>query len=123
VGKIAHSVNLGIVFNIAQDTSWIGKKLLEKFTKAEKKRFGRICPDFVIELRSPSERLPSLKAKIEEWILNGAQLGWLIDADRRTVFIYCPGMAVEEVRGAKTIDGEGPLEGFHLDLAGVWQEL
>jgi Uma2 family endonuclease len=102
---------------------WILKSRLAKFTKEEKKRFGRICPDFVIELRSPSDRLPSLKAKMEEWILNGAQLGWLIDADRLTVFIYRPARPVEEMRDASGITGEGPVEGFCLDLVTVWQGL
>ncbi len=107
----------------APDASWILKSRLAKFTKEEKKRFGRICPDFVIELRSPSDRLPSLKAKMQEWILNGAQLGWLIDADRRTVFIYRAAKPVEEIRDASAIAGEGPVEGFRLDLVPVWQGL
>ncbi|MGA7240045.1 MAG: Uma2 family endonuclease [Bryobacteraceae bacterium] len=107
----------------APDASWILKSRLAKFTKEEKKRFGRICPDFVIELRSPSDRLPSLKAKMEEWILNGAQLGWLIDADRRTVFVYRPAKPVEEMRDADAVAGEGPVEGFRLDLLPVWQGL
>ena len=54
---------------------------------------------------------------------NGAQLGWLIDADRRVVFGYRQGQAVEEVRGAAAIDGEGPVAGFRLDLEPVWQGL
>jgi Uma2 family endonuclease len=107
----------------APDASWILKSRLAKFTKEEKKRFGRICPDFVIELRSPSDRLPSLKTKMEEWILNGAQLGWLIDADRRTVFIYRPAKPVEEMHDAGALAGEGPVEGFRLDLVPVWQGL
>ena len=107
----------------APDASWILKSRLAKFTKEEKKRFGHICPDFVIELRSPSDRLPSLKAKMEEWILNGAQLGCLIDADRRTVFIYRPAKPVEEMRDADAVAGEGPVEGFRLDLLPVWQGL
>jgi Uma2 family endonuclease len=60
---------------------------------------------------------------MEEWIVNGAQLGWLIDADRRTVFIYRPAKLVEEMRDADAIVGEGPVEGFRLDLVPVWQGL
>lgn len=107
----------------APDASCILKSRLSKLTKAEKKRFGRICPDFVIELRPPSDRFTSLKAKMEEWMRNGVQLGWLIDADRRIVFIYRPGKAVEEVRDASMIEGDGHVEGFHLDLVPVWEGL
>lgn len=107
----------------APDASWILKSRLAKFTKRQKKLFGRICPDFIIELHSPSDRLSSLKAKMEEWINNGTQLGWLIDADRRTVFIYRPEQDVEELRGADAVEGEGPLAGFRLDLTPVWEGL
>lgn len=107
----------------APDASWILETRLARFTKEEKQRFGRICPDFVIELRSPSDRLPSLKAKMEEWIRNGAALGWLIDADKRTVFIYRAGKPVLEVRDARAIEGEAPVEGFRLNLEAVWQGL
>jgi Uma2 family endonuclease len=107
----------------APDASWVLKSRLAKLTKEQKKQFGRICPDFVIELRSPSDRLPSLKAKMDEWIQNGVQLGWLIDADSRLVFIYRPGKVVEEVRDASAIEGEGPVEGFHLNLEAVWEGL
>jgi Uma2 family endonuclease len=107
----------------APDASWILKSRLAKLTREEKKRFGRICPDFVIELRSPSDRLPSLKAKMEEWIRNGAQLGWLIDPDKRTVYIYRRGKPVQELRDASRIEGEAPVEGFRLNLGAVWRGL
>jgi Uma2 family endonuclease len=107
----------------APDASWILKSRLSKLTKEERKRFGRICPDFVIELRSPSDRLPSLRAKMEDWILNGAQLGWLIDPDKRIVFIYRPGKPIQELRKATVIEGEGPVDGFRLNLEAVWRGL
>jgi Uma2 family endonuclease len=107
----------------AADASWIFKSRLAKLTKEQKKQFGRLCPDFVVELRSPSDRLSSPKAKMEEWMRNGAQLAWLIDADHGVVSIYRPGKPVEELRGADAIDGEGPVEGFRLDLEPVWQGL
>jgi Uma2 family endonuclease len=106
----------------APDASWIPKSRLARFTRQDKKEFGRICPDFVIELRSRSDRFSSLKAKMEEWMRNGAQLGWLIDADRRIVHLYRPGRQVEELRGASMIEGEGPVEGFRLDLDLVYEE-
>src|SRR6202050_408003 len=94
------------------DASWVLKSRLESLTKQEKKRFVHLCPDFVVELRSPSDRLPALKAKMEEWIENGAQLGWLIDADLRTVCAYRPGRPAEEMQGIGHIVGEGPVGGF-----------
>jgi Uma2 family endonuclease len=109
--------------SFAPDAAWIPKSRVAKFTKEQKQRFLHICPDFVIELRSPSDRLPALKAKMEEWMRNGAQLGWLIDADRRVVFTYRPGQPAEELRGADAIDGEGPVAGFRLDLRDVWEGL
>ena len=108
---------------LAPDACWILKSRLARFTKQQKKQFGRICPDFVIELRSPSDRISALKIKMEEWIRNGAQLAWLIDAERCTVSIYRPGQAVEEVRGVRTMEGEEPVKGFRLDLEPIWDGL
>lgn len=106
----------------APDASWILKRRLAKFTRQDKKEFGRICPDFVIELRSPSDRLSALKGKMEEWIRNGTRLAWLIDADRRVVYIYRPGQQIEELRGSNVIEGDGPVKGFRLDLDLVCEE-
>jgi len=86
-----------------------------------------LCPDFVVELRSPSDRLPALEAKpalkpkMEEWIENGAQVGWLIDADLRTVCVYRPGRPVEELQGLNHIVGENPVDGFRLELDAIWE--
>src|SRR6266496_2338183 len=101
----------------APDTSWVLKSRFEKFTKSQKKRFPYLCPDFVVELTSQSDRLAQLKTKMQEWIDNGAQLGWLIDADRRTVHIYRPGQPPEERPDINQLAGEGQVEGFSLDLS------
>src|SRR6266699_3848423 len=101
---------------LAPDASWVSKKRLEPFTKEQKKRFLKLCPEFVVELTSPTDRLPKLKAKMREWIGNGAALGWLIDADRRTVFVYRPGQEPEELVGVDSVSGEGPVAGFRLEL-------
>jgi Uma2 family endonuclease len=82
------------------------------------------CPEFVIELRSPSDRMRALKNKMQEWIANGAQLGWLLDPVNRTVWIYRAGHAEPEERiGLSQIEGEGPVAGFVLDLTPVWNGL
>jgi Uma2 family endonuclease len=103
------------------DASWVLKSRLTLLTKQQKRRFVQLCPDFVVELRSLSDRLPALKAKMEEWIENGAQLGWLIDADLRAVCVYRPGRRAEELQGIDHIVGEGPVDGFRLELEAIWE--
>jgi hypothetical protein len=58
-----------------------------------------------------------------QWIGNGAAVGWLIDGDQRTVYIYRPGRDPERLVGVDYVDGEGPAEGFRLNLTGIWQGL
>jgi len=82
--------------------------------------FPMLAPDFVIELKSPSDRLKKLAAKMEEWIENGVQLGWLIDPEKQTVIIYRQGRAPETMLKPTKVAGEGPVAGFTLDLGSVW---
>jgi Uma2 family endonuclease len=105
------------------DASWVLSSRLEKLTKTEKRKFLPLCPDFVVELMSPSDRLPKLKAKMREWIENGAQLGWLLDPDRRTVYIYRPGIEPEQLVNPERLAGEGPVAGFVLELETIWAGL
>lgn len=107
----------------APDASWILKARLASLTKKQKTRFGRLCPDFVIELQSPSDRLSSLKSKMEQWIANGAQLGWLIVPEKRTVYVYRPKRSAEELSHIDFVDGEGPVKGFRLELKDIWEGL
>ena len=73
---------------------------------------------------SPSDRLKGAKEKMAEWMANGVQLGWLIDGDRRTVYIYRAGQSEPEKRtGIKRLAGEGPIAGFVLELADIWAGL
>ena len=83
-------------------------------------RFPRFAPDFVVELRSPNDRLSRLRPRMGEWIENGASLAWLVDPERRVVEIYRPGVEPETLLNAETVAGEGPVEGFILDLRPVW---
>jgi Uma2 family endonuclease len=105
------------------DAAWISTGRLEQFNEEEVRKFLHLCPEFVVELVSPSDRLNKVKAKMLEWIANGVVLGWLIDADRRTVSIYRPGRELEVLVDADQVDGEGPVEGFRLDLTPIWQRL
>ncbi len=75
---------------LSPDASWVERSRLAAPTREQKRKFPPLCPDFVVELTSPSDRLPQVKAKMQEWMENGAQLGWLLDADRRTAYIYRP---------------------------------
>lgn len=79
------------------------------------------CPDFVIELRSKTDCLAPLQKKMQEWIANGAQLGWLIDPRRKTVEIHRRGRPAEEQEGHSAAYGEGPVGGFVLELGRIWR--
>jgi Uma2 family endonuclease len=105
------------------DASWVLKSRIDRLTKKEKRRFPPLCPDFVVELVSPSDRLSKVKTKMREWMENGAALGWLIDPDTRTVYIYRPGQDAEELVNVDHVVGAGPVEGFRLELADIWEGL
>src|SRR6266568_2912829 len=102
------------------DASWIRKDRVAALPKKQQEGFYHLCPDFVIELRSSTDRINRLEAKMEEYIANGAELGWLIDPEERAVWIYRPGRAAECVVNAERIPGEGPVADFVLDLAEIW---
>jgi Uma2 family endonuclease len=106
------------------DASWVSNGRLAKLTKEQRRKFLRLCPEFIVEVMSPSDRLKDAKEKMVEWMANGVQLGWLIDGDRQTVYIYRAGRSEPEKRtGIKRLAGEGPIAGFVLDLADIWAGL
>ena len=106
---------------LSPDASWISKTDIRKLDNLE--GYWHICPAFVIELRSKSDRPRILREKMREYITNGAQLGWLIDADARTVEVYRPDREPELLTGPESVTGEGPVEGFILNLRTVWDPL
>lgn len=108
---------------LSPDASWVLQSRLDTFSKEQKKRFLPMCPDFVVELTSPTDRLSQVKAKMREWIENGAALGWLIDADRQTVYVYRPGQEPDQRASIDHIIGHAPVEGFRLELADIWRGL
>jgi len=105
------------------DAAWTSMTRIGQLDPATLERFWHLCPDFVIELRSHTDRLPVLRAKMREWIDNGAQLAWLIDPERRAVEIYRPGASAEIRPDAQSVEGEGGVAGFTLDLRPVWEPL
>ncbi len=100
------------------DAAWILKSRIRGISG-----YWHLCPDFVIELRSEWDRMRVLREKMNEWLSNGAQLAWLIDPEARTVEIHRPGSEVEIRTDASSIAGEGPVEGFVLELGRVWDPL
>jgi Uma2 family endonuclease len=102
------------------DLSWVRRERWNALTEREQEKFPPVCPDFVVDLRSRTDWLPYLEAKLEEYIENGAQLGWLIDPLERRVYVYRPGAAVEVLENPKTVSGEPILRGFELSLAAIW---
>jgi Uma2 family endonuclease len=101
------------------DVSWIRLDRWEALTQEEKETFSPICPDFVVELRSRTDRLKKLQNKMDEYIQNGAQLGWLIDPKKKKVHVYRPSAPVEILDNPQEISGEPLLNGFTLKLDGI----
>jgi Uma2 family endonuclease len=105
---------------VSPDAAWVKLERWNALTPEQQKTFAPICPDFVVELRSASDNLAPLKTKMQEYINNGALLGWLIDRKKRQVYIYRPGVAVECLDNPATVSGESVLPEFVLDLSKIW---
>ncbi|NJL56466.1 Uma2 family endonuclease [bacterium] len=106
--------------NRSPDASWVRKDRWEALTPEQREGFIPLCPDFVVELRSRSDSLKELRAKMQEYMDNGAQLGWLIDPKSKRVEIYRLGQAVEVLENPSTLSGEAVLPGFTLSLKRIW---
>jgi Uma2 family endonuclease len=101
------------------DASWIRKERWNALTPEEKESFAPICPDFAVELCSPSDDKKAARDKMREYVSQGLCLGWLIDPFDGTVEIYRPGRPVETLTQPATLSGEDVLPGFVLDLKGI----
>ena len=104
----------------AADAAWVHKSRWDALSDADQARFAPICPDFIIELRSPNDSLAELKQKMEQWIANGVQLGWLIDPENKTVSIFRPGEQPEILTHPTSVQGSGVMAGFELVMERVW---
>jgi Uma2 family endonuclease len=102
------------------DVSWVKNSRLKKLPKNERDAFLQSCPDFVLEFRSPSDRMTNLDAKMREYIENGARLGWLLDSIRKEAVIYRPSQAPQKISNPRELAGEQVLKGFVLDVKRVW---
>ncbi|MCP4110681.1 MAG: Uma2 family endonuclease [Desulfobacteraceae bacterium] len=133
LGNWAKQDNKGVVFDSSggfvlpngairsPDAAWMRRSRLTGLTSEQKKKFIPLCPDFVIELRSPSDSLTDLQEKMQEYINNGTQLGWLIDPTHKTIHIYTPDKAAECLENPENILGDPVLQGFVLNLHDIWK--
>ena len=102
------------------DVSWIRQERWETISEAARQKFARICPDFVVELRSPTDNLKLLQEKMHEYIDDGAALGWLIDPQQKQVYVYRPQAEVKCLDNPIEVSGDPVLPGFVLDLTKIW---
>jgi Uma2 family endonuclease len=127
----ADTNELGIVFDSnggfklpngadrAPDASWVKMERWNALTPEQRQKFIPLCPDFVVELLSASDSLPTTQKKMQEYIDNGAKLGWLLNRKNQQVEIYRPGQSVEILQSPKSLSGEDILPGFILELQGI----
>lgn len=102
------------------DGSWMTRGKYNGLTEQDRRGFGHICPDFVVELRSQSDSLPTLLNKMEEYMENGPSLGWLIDPQRRRVYVYRAGEEMVVLEDPAVVSGDPLLAGFQLQMHEIW---
>lgn len=112
------------------DVAWVTIERWNTLPHDQRQGFAPLCPDFVIELRwrsqscglSPTDDLATLQAKMQEYLDNGCELGWLIDPQRRLVEVYRPGQSMESLPFSAILSGGSILPGFELDLQSIFPE-
>jgi Uma2 family endonuclease len=103
------------------DAAWVRRSRLTGLTREQKQKFLPLCPDFAIELRSPTDNLRAVLDKMQEYLDNGAQLGWLLDPLTRRVHVYRPQRPPEILEAPSTVSADPLLPGFVLDLRKIWE--
>ena len=106
----------------APDAAWVKREKWNMLTDQQKKRFAPWCPDFVMELRSPTNSLSELHNKMLEYMETGTYLGWLIDPFKRQVYVYRPNEEVVVLDNPETVSADPLLPGFTLNLTELWSE-
>ncbi|MDY7023647.1 MAG: Uma2 family endonuclease, partial [Cyanobacteriota bacterium] len=104
----------------AADVAWVCRERWDTLTLEEQEQFPPLCPDFVVELLSPSDSLQTTRKKMQEYLDNGIKLGWLINRKKQQVEVYRPDQPFEILEKPQTISGENVLLGFVLDLTTIW---
>jgi Uma2 family endonuclease len=106
---------------LSPDASWVKRERWEALTPEQRRGFVPLCPDFVVELRSATDSLSKLQNKMQEYINNGAKLGWLIDPQNKQVEIYRPQQDIEILDNPTELSGENILPGFILNLKRIFR--
>ncbi|MDJ0902701.1 MAG: Uma2 family endonuclease [Xenococcus sp. MO_188.B8] len=132
LGKWNEQKQLGICFDSSTgfklpngadrspDVAWIPVNKWNNLTQEQQEKFLPLCPDFVIELRSPSDDLKTLQEKMQEYLDNGTRLGWLINRKNRQVEVYRQGQVKEILNNPDSLSGEDVLTDFSLKLESIW---
>jgi Uma2 family endonuclease len=102
------------------DLAWVKRERWEALTPQQRQQFPPLCPDFVLEFRSPSDALATVQAKMQEYVDSGARLGWLIDPIEKKVYIYRLQAPEECLDNPQTISGDPVLPSLVLELGRVW---
>ena len=105
---------------VSPDISWVKLERWNALSASQRIKLAPIVPDFVVELRSESDTLKDLSDKMQQYMNNGVKLGWLIDRKRRRVYIYRPGVPVQQLDNPETVSGDPELPGFVLKLGQIW---
>lgn len=133
LGKWADEDGRGVVFATdtgfrlpsgavrAPDAAWMSHGRWMAMTESEQDGFGTLCPEFLIELASPSDRVKDLQRKmVDDWIANGVELAWLIEPKTRRVSVYRPGGEVEVFEDPSSVQGTGCVAGFEIVMESIW---
>lgn len=105
------------------DVSWLSNEKWNKIPEEERKRFSKVTPDFVLELRSASDDLWELKNKMDKWMKNGVRLGWLVDTQNEVTYVYRAGREVEKKEFSETLSGEDVLPEFSINLKSFFEKI
>ena len=105
---------------LSPDASWVSGDRFAALNAEQRTKFPPLCPEFVIELRSPTDSMPVLRNKMQEYVANGARLGWLIDPRERQVLVYRPETPVELLDRPRSLSAEPLLAGFTLEMGDIW---
>ncbi|MBB6145823.1 Uma2 family endonuclease [Silvibacterium bohemicum] len=124
-GGIVFGPDLGIRFPDktmrGPDVAWLSAPRWNALSPGQRKVFLSFCPEFILELRSESDRASTVEAKMEFWLSRGAELGWLIDPRRKLAMIYRPGQEPATLLQPEILEGEGPITGFRLEMHHFWE--
>jgi len=99
------------------DVGFVSNERLKKISDDERKKFSKVCPDFIIELISESDSINYTKEKMEEWMENGCRLGWLIDSKNQKTYIYRENGERIIQTFEHELSGENVLEGLSIKLS------